>query len=199
MNKFLVNPLIILGTVIVTIAISLGGWVLIDELLEPYAVYGTRALYQEASRAVTMNQPVVYQGTEYCGQCHPPIEQEWLHSAHKTVACEDCHGPGGPHLSNTSIDQIDTANLCLTCHASLASRPDTFPQVDPGEHSGGLVCTACHNPMHPDSSQPPLMPHTFYQVEQCLICHGSQSFRPVPANHEDRPVEGCPRCHIMRE
>ncbi len=141
MKRGLLSALIIVGTTLLVVAIFIGGWVLLDKFLSSSDVpYGTRTLYQEASRAVTMEQPAVYVGAEQCEQCHLSAEQEWLHSAHKVVTCENCHGPRSTHVENGASIPINTsADLCLTCHAQLASRPDTFPQVHSEEHSGGIL------------------------------------------------------------
>lgn len=192
--------MIVVGTTLLVVAIFIGGWVLLDKFLSPsYFPDGTRTLYQEASRAITMKQPAVYVGAERCGQCHFSTEQEWLHSSHKVVTCENCHGPGSAHVETGIANSVNTSvNLCLTCHARLVSRPESFPQIYSEEHSGGLPCLQCHNPMHPDISNPPQMTHTLYQGVDCLACHGSQGLRPVPAGHEQRSGESCPQCHIKR-
>ena len=201
MKRALLNALVVTGTTLLIVTIFVGGWMLLDNFLNPtYVPYGTRALYQEASRTVTMAQPVLYVGAEQCEQCHLSIEQEWLHSSHRVVTCENCHGPRSAHIENgVSIPINTSADLCLTCHAQLAGRPDTFPQVLPEEHSNGLSCLQCHNPMHPDMSNPPPMTHALHQGVDCLTCHGAQGFRPVPNDHEGRAGESCPQCHIIEE
>ena len=145
-----------------------------------------------------MKQPAVYVGAEQCGQCHLSTEQEWLHSSHKVVTCENCHGPESEHINSAADMEVSTSvSLCLTCHARLNSRPSTFPQVLAEEHSSGLACLECHNPMHPDTSSPPQVTHTLNQGVDCLTCHGSQGLglRPVPTDHEQRTGESCPQCH----
>ena len=29
----------------------------------------------------------------------------------------------------------------------------------------------------------------------CMICHGGDTFRPAPADHDNRPLSTCARCH----
>lgn len=197
----LVNSLIVLTTTLLVVAAFVGGWILLDKFLNPaYVPYGTRTLYQEAARTEIMEQPVAYIGAERCNGCHFSVEQEWLHSAHGTVACENCHGPRSTHVENGVSTPVNTtADLCLTCHARLASRPDAFPQVHPEDHSNGLACLQCHDPMHPDVSRPPQVTHTLSEGMDCLACHRSQGLRPMPVGHEQHSVESCLQCHIEEE
>jgi cytochrome b subunit of formate dehydrogenase len=39
------------------------------------------------------------------------------------------------------------------------------------------------------------IPHPVVGQEQCLTCHAAGGLKPVPANHEGRPVESCQICH----
>ncbi len=197
MKRFRPGPVIILGITLLVAIVLWGGWILLDKFFSfTYLSSGTRTLYQETSRANAMEHPLAYVGSEQCGKCHPFIEQEWLHSAHKTVACENCHGPASAHVESGVPIPANTAdNLCLTCHARLAAKPEIFPQVEPEEHSQGLPCLQCHNPMHPDMSRPPPMPHALFEKADCLTCHGSPGFRSVPPDHEQRAGESCPQCH----
>lgn len=97
---------------------------------------------------------VKYMGKEYCRECHEEKVVENLTSPHKTIQCENCHGPAVGHpekieqLSNT-FDRL----LCLRCHAHLpypqSNRAD-MPFVDPDEHNPDQICYECHNPHHPN-------------------------------------------------
>ncbi len=189
--------MIALVTTLLIIAIFIGGWILLDNFItSSYGSTGTRNLYQEASRVVAMEQPPVYAGTEKCLQCHSSTGQEWLHSSHSPVACEDCHGPGSEHINSAGPIEVSTsASLCLTCHARLASRPDTFPQVLAEEHSSGLACLQCHNAMHPSLGEPPQMPDIFSEGTECVVCHEEQNLRSMPADHALRSEETCSQCH----
>ena len=39
------------------------------------------------------------------------------------------------------------------------------------------------------------IPHPVAGQEQCLTCHAADGMKPVPANHDGRPVESCQICH----
>ena len=196
-KKYLIISLIVTGTTLAAIAIFVGVWTILDNFItSSYVSDGTRELFQETSRVEAMEQPPIYIGTEKCLQCHNSFAQEWLHSSHNTVACEDCHGPGSKHVSSGAPMQLSSSTaLCLTCHARLDSKPANFPQVSVNEHSGGLDCVQCHNPMHPNISGPPEMPDIFSKDTDCLICHQEQNLRSMPENHAMLSEETCAQCH----
>lgn len=199
MKRFPKRPPIILGIILLSVVTFGGGWVVLDKVLKPiYLTDGTRTVYQQDWRVNAMEQPLVYVGSEQCGGCHPSVKEEWLQSSHKTVACEVCHGPGSTYVeTGIPIPVNDTINLCLTCHAQSAAKPETFPQPSIEAMSSGLACIQCHNPMHPDVGNTPQIPHRYWYFPEisCLACHGSQGASPAPANHLQRPDETCIRCH----
>ena len=41
----------------------------------------------------------------------------------------------------------------------------------------------------------PLIPHPVAGQEQCDACHSDSGFKPVPSDHQGRPVESCLICH----
>ena len=45
--------------------------------------------------------------------------------------------------------KLDTATLCVRCHAASAARPKDFPQVNAADHSNGIPCETCHQPHTP--------------------------------------------------
>ena len=197
MSKLPQNPFITVSLVLVSLALFIGGWILLDAFLAPYlGLPGSRASFQEISQDTAMGKSVVHLGTEQCGECHNTILEEWLDSEHGTVVCENCHGPGGLHVEEfASMTVNTTASLCITCHEESCSRPGDFPQVISTEHCGGLPCLHCHNPMCPDVGRAPPSIHTVYEGVDCRICHGPQGFHPAPANHAQRPIESCAHCH----
>ncbi|MDM7996645.1 MAG: cytochrome b/b6 domain-containing protein [Acidobacteriota bacterium] len=55
-------------------------------------------------------------------------------------------------------------------------------------------------PPAPDSSKraviaAPGIPHPIAGQEKCYACHSRTGMKPVPANHEGRPIESCRICH----
>jgi cytochrome b subunit of formate dehydrogenase len=44
-------------------------------------------------------------------------------------------------------------------------------------------------------ASPPQIPHPTLGLEQCYRCHGTSGMKPVPSNHEGRPIESCRICH----
>lgn len=44
----------------------------------------------------------------------------------------------------------------------------------------------------------PSIPHPIAGMEsQCLTCHGPGGDKPVPADHDGRPVDSCTTCHMV--
>ena len=197
MSKLPQNPLITVSLVLVSLALFIGGWILLDAFLAPYlGLSGSRASFQEISQDYAMGRVVVHVVTERCSEWHPLISGEWSDSKHGAVGCECCHGPGGPHVEGLASMTVDTsASLCITCHEECYSRPADFPQIISADHCGGLSCLNCHSPMCPDVGGAPLSIHTLYEGVDCRICHGAQGFHPAPADHAQRPIESCAHCH----
>jgi hypothetical protein len=95
-------------------------------------------------------QPLQYADPNTCGTCHEKNYNLWKANSHKTVSCENCHGPGQTHEETISPMAInDTREACGVCHAKLDARPSTFPQIDLAQHGGTASCTTCHNPHSP--------------------------------------------------
>ena len=96
--------------------------------------------------------PVSYAGHQTCESCHADVLEVKSKGVHKGVACESCHGPLAKHADDPSSVQptkLDVAKLCVRCHEANMAKPKTFPQVASEEHSGGAVCTSCHQPHSP--------------------------------------------------
>lgn len=142
------------------VALGLVGLILIaGKFLVPedFGVHGrnfTYGYYRLSNIQEWKDFPVKYQGREYCADCHRRIVRTLNRStAHSSVECENCHGPGANHPDEIEALPIDTSReLCLRCHA-LLDYPDNGRSVVPGivdrTHMRRRDCVQCHNPHDP--------------------------------------------------
>jgi len=111
--------------------------------------------------------PAELAGSESCAECHEQEAQFWQYGAHRTVACEQCHGPGRAHAEAEGGDRpamdLGGTGLCLSCHGQGAASPsrvtsriqsfeDHLSQLE-REHrikldrrKSGTDCVYCHDP-----------------------------------------------------
>ena len=137
------------------------------------------------------------------------------------VSCENCHGPGQPHLAALSAKSRDLAmwnpaklpmsermRPCTQCHAGSSVIEDPMPddvlisdQVTALKNSecwrqsgGEITCIDCHNP-HQDAPRAVLDARA---EKTCLRCHSA-----AVTNHAGLcPVNrttGCAGCHMLDE
>lgn len=143
--------------------------------------------------------PVQYAQTSTCSTCHDGNYSLWKQGGHKTVSCENCHGPAKPHLDGKMRPVVDgSRKLCSTCHAKLVSRPRDFPQVDVANHGGVSECRTCHNPHEPRAGMPPRVPHATEDRDTCQSCHNPHEPLEVLPPKVPHTVEGrsdCLSCH----
>jgi Cytochrome c554 and c-prime len=113
--------------------------------------FGQYGHYRGAAIAEIAAKPVKFAGHDTCETCHADILDAKKTGKHANVNCEACHGPLANHANDPSIApaKLDTAVLCIKCHAASAAKPKTFPQVDADQHSGGVPCETCHKPHDP--------------------------------------------------
>ena len=113
--------------------------------------FGQYGHYRGAAIAEIAARPVKFAGHDTCETCHADILDAKKSGKHANVNCEACHGPLANHANDPSIApaKLDTALLCIKCHAASAAKPKTFPQVDADQHSGGVPCETCHKPHDP--------------------------------------------------
>ena len=127
----------------------------------------------------------------------------WEQGNHRTVNCENCHGPARAHLENKASPVTDTSReLCGLCHAQLVSRPSNFPQVDMDEMGGQSDCITCHDPHDPRAGMPPQVPHTLEGRTECYSCHGPHEPWVTPPPQLPHTLEGrteCLSCHGPQE
>ncbi len=149
--------------------------------------------------------PIQYFQSSVCLDCHQDKYSMWEKADHKTVSCEDCHGPARVHLETGASPVVDTSReLCGLCHARVVSRPSDFPQVDMAEMGGQAECATCHDPHDPRAGMPPQVPHTLEGRTDCQICHNPQKHEPwvEPPPQVPHTLEGrteCLSCHGPQE
>lgn len=155
----------------------------------------------------------VYKGSRSCASCHRQQFRAWSDSKHR-VACEDCHGATGTHpLRGAPVVATDpdthqrlmqtryiavtgrmrissnTVQLCMQCHATIAGRSKTQPQIIVSQHAGHQQCTACHDPhatkiVFPDVPAPlrsGIAALGKIVSLQCATCHGANGNSVSPA------------------
>jgi hypothetical protein len=113
--------------------------------------FGEYGHYRGAAIAEIAARPVKFAGHDTCETCHADILDAKKTGKHAHVNCEACHGPLANHANDPSIAsaKLDTAILCVRCHAASAAKPKDFPQVDAEQHSAGVPCETCHKPHDP--------------------------------------------------
>jgi hypothetical protein len=114
--------------------------------------FGQYGHYRGAAIGEIAAHPVNFAGHQACEACHSDVADVKKAGKHAHVNCEACHGPLAKHADDPSAVQpvkLDTAVLCVRCHAASAAKPKNFPQVAAAEHSNGLACESCHNPHTP--------------------------------------------------
>jgi len=111
-----------------------------------YGHYRGNAIGEIAAR------PVHFAGHQTCETCHADVLEQKKDGKHAKVNCEACHGALAKHADDPSSMQpakLDTAVLCVRCHAESAAKPKGFPQVAAADHSNGVPCETCHQPHSP--------------------------------------------------
>lgn len=119
-------------------------WFVVDASFYRYGHFRADSVPEMAGRKVA------WQGAGYCRDCHAERHAQWSANSHKSVNCEICHGPAQDHPAKGKLPiPADTRRLCSLCHAKMAERPRTQPQIVLAEHGGGQQCVVCHNPHAP--------------------------------------------------
>jgi uncharacterized CHY-type Zn-finger protein len=132
-------------------AIAFVVFLVVRHLVVPKS-FGEYGHYRGAAITEIAARPVHFAGQAACEACHADVAAMKQASIHKGVHCEACHGPLAKHADDPGSVQpakLDTALLCVRCHAASAARPKNFPQVAAEEHSGGVACETCHQPHSP--------------------------------------------------
>ncbi len=127
--------------------------------------FGVYGFYRAGALDDAKARPIAYAGRAACEPCHGgtydlpgaqtgavPAEADPVKdNRHFVLRCETCHGPLASHVGNPSapVATVGGNQLCLGCHAQLAGRPDTQPQILRVDHSGDDACVDCHRPHRP--------------------------------------------------
>ncbi len=132
---------------------GLAAFLLIRNALIPKA-FGKYGHYDAAALTAIRQHAIAYAGQDTCVMCHDDEAKTRASGKHAQVACEACHGPQAAHANADDPSAHkpalpDVANLCRRCHEKDAAKPAGFPQVVTAEHSGGALCTDCHQPHNP--------------------------------------------------
>lgn len=152
-----------------------------------------------------------------CLTCHGEPRKIGSHFE-SGVACENCHGAGGQHLSAVAARAADLKILnpkklavrdqmqpCAQCHSGFSIVKDPLPddllisdQVTGLENSecsrqsgGNITCTNCHDP-HRDAPRAELVRRS---VRTCLGCHSEAVAGHAALCPVDRR-DGCVDCHM---
>lgn len=115
--------------------------------------FGELGHYRPGAIADNRLREPVFAGRVACLDCHDDVDATKATGAHAGVGCESCHGPLALHAADPDALKPklpDVTTLCVRCHARSASRPKTFPQVDPVPHAEGNDCSDCHPPHRPE-------------------------------------------------
>ncbi len=150
-----------------------------------------------------------YQGKDSCFECHKLESRPNDKDVHRTVQCEDCHGPGGAHVEDAKTDNIKVnreREACIVCHRLLPARPGAFPQISWRDHfkQWGVVddktkCLDCHDAHEPLFLKKPLAEARLHPlIHRCRDCHTGTLAENTerPATHP--AIFECAYCHAAK-
>lgn len=112
---------------------------------------GFAQAYQERNAREWADFGFQFASTTECQACHKNTATTWAGAQHKTVNCQNCHGPATAHIQGEGKPYVDKSRAaCGYCHNKITGRRADFPVVDLEKHNTGQSsCTACHNPHAP--------------------------------------------------
>lgn len=152
-------------------------------------------------------------GLENCLLCHDlgglkpfPEDHPWSNNE----ACVYCHQPVAQPLGYPVVPVDLAKNVphtekgledCLLCHGPDTPKP--FKEDHPWASND--TCAACHRPAPellplpaaaPPPATVPVTPHSLRGLEDCLLCHGPTSAKPIKPAHPWSSNETCVACHF---
>ena len=144
-----------LVTIIVLVVI---GFIVVRSLLVPDS-FGEYGHFRGANLEEQMALQPLYQGADYCKECHQVQYGDWQEGGHLTVTCEVCHGHWEIHNDNLkTMTAVATSDACLICHLKLSGRPENLSQIESfAQHlkdqevseEDAEGCVDCHDPHAP--------------------------------------------------
>ena len=121
------------------------------------------ARYSNAVFKVTGPAPI-YEGAESCVECHAPILNTYIHTAHASA------------FTNEAFDETggQTNTSCLACHTVGFNLPTGFSSMAKTPQLAGVQCENCHGPAarheaNPDN--PAFRPRAEIAAQVCGGCH----------------------------
>jgi hypothetical protein len=116
------------------------------------ADFGDLGHYRASALDDNSSVELQFAGRAACEVCHDDVAAERAESAHRSIACEACHGALAVHADNPEAaipERPEATPLCVSCHGANVTKPAWFPAVIPDEHSDGEACDECHLPHAP--------------------------------------------------
>ena len=175
--------------------------------------YGFYSGTGEESLELWAGLPVQYVGSDSCRMCHQDQHDLWSSSDHRTVSCEDCHGPAREHLADVcrmchsgeeDVWEVTEHRIveCEDCHTDATDMPRGGLHA-PVIHRDRGFCGSCHDKL---VSRPALFPQVDMDVmggdAECITCHDSHSPRagiPVRVPHTLEQHSDCQSCHASHD
>ena len=106
-------------------------------------------------------------GSDRCASCHEQETRFCRYGPHRTIECEECHGPGGEHARAETGSRpgmvLGDVELCLSCHREGADRSrevvstigsfedhlralEREHRIELDRRKSGADCVYCHDP-----------------------------------------------------
>lgn len=89
-----------------------------------------------------------------CESCHAEIARTKALSAHKAVACADCHQAPKEHKLHPRAAPPEkplSKELCAACHVTVTPETKNIPKIELATHAPRYACWQCHNLHSPEA------------------------------------------------
>ncbi len=172
--------------------------------------FGERGFYRgDARREAMVARTPRLQGSDSCVECHKMQSKTNAKDVHRTVQCEDCHGPGDAHVKDPKSENIVVnreRDACLVCHRMLSARPGPFAQVAWKDHFKGMgvtdektPCISCHDAHEPLFLEKPLAEARLHPlIHRCRDCHTGKIAETAERPPRHPVVFECAYCHAAK-